>query len=390
MTTELICMLLPTRESGPPKVLVIRSPVFPCISPSGWAHHTGMEHREILWVIRPVQGGMRTHVDSVLRHLDPRRWRLTAASSQSAGEVLRGDIPRALDRWVRLPSEWTGSPVAMMRAASRLRRISRGVHLCHAHGLRAGVLTRVSGMGVPVVISLHNLLKGALSLATARLLADHPATRVHAVSQAVARSLEPGSVDVIGNGWRSVPRVRRRTGDRCRLLCVSRLAPEKGVHLLLQALHQVGGGDWTLQVVGDGPLRGQLERLSESLGLSPRTGFAGWIEDVTAHYSSADILVVPSLREGAGLVVAEGMSAGLAVVATTAGGIPEMITHRRTGWLVEPGDPEGLASALRTLMSDPQLRLKLGEAARKEAESRPRWEDTVERIESIYEDLISV
>lgn len=335
-----------------------------------------------------MQGGMRTHVNSVLGCLDSRRWRVTVASCQSRKEVLRGAAPRAVDGWVRLPQGWTGSLVALVRAALKLRRVSGGVSLCHAHGLRAAVLVRVSRMDIPTLISLHNLLGGAISVGAARLLADHPATRVHAVSHAVARSLHPWSVEVIPNGWRQVLNVERRTGGPCRLLCVSRLSPEKGVHLLLEALGRLDEDSWVLEVVGDGPMRGTLERLSDSMGLSGRIEFAGWVQDVTPYYAGADILVVPSLREGAGLVVAEGMSGGLAVVATTAGGIPEMITHGRTGWLVEPGDAEQLARALQALMCNPDERWGMGEAARQEAERRPRWEDTAEDIQCIYEDLI--
>lgn len=337
-----------------------------------------------------MRGGIRTHVNSILGCLDPRRWRVIVASCQGPGEVLKGEVPRALGGWVPLAKGWTVSPVALARAALRLRRAAGEISLCHAHGLRAAVLVQLSGVGIPTLISLHNLLQGVLSVRTARFLADRPATRVHAVSHAVASSLQPGSVEIIPNGWRQVPGVGQRAGGPCRLLCVSRLAQEKGVHLLLEALNRIDGqrDGWILELVGDGPMRPTLEKYAEEAGLSPRIEFAGWVENVTPHYTSADILVVPSLREGAGLVVAEGMSAGLPVLATRAGGIPEMIAHRRTGWLVEPGDAGELASALQALMSNPDQRRQLGDAARKEAAGKPRWEDAMEDIQCIYEDLI--
>ena len=165
------------------------------------------------------------------------------------------------------------------------------------------------------------------------------------------------------------PRDRSAAEDGCaRILAVGRLLPLKGHALLLEAAAQLlaGGAHLQVTIVGDGPERARLERLSRELGIESHVRFAGAVgrDKLAGHYSEADIFCLPSFAEGVPVVLMEAMAAGLPVVATRVGGIPELVRDEETGLLVYPGRPDLLADALRRLMESGPLRRSLSEAGR--------------------------
>ena len=159
-----------------------------------------------------------------------------------------------------------------------------------------------------------------------------------------------------------------RSGAALRVLTVARLERRKGVDQLLEALAAVrrDGLDARLSVVGDGPERERLERLSATLGLTPAVEFAGAVagEQVAGHYRDADVFCLPSHAEGVPIVLMEAMAARLPVIATRIAGIPELISDGESGLLVPPGDPGALATALARV-SDRDLADRLGESGRR-------------------------
>ncbi|MEW6251303.1 MAG: glycosyltransferase family 4 protein, partial [Planctomycetota bacterium] len=150
---------------------------------------------------------------------------------------------------------------------------------------------------------------------------------------------------------------RRRAGVRPRVLCVGRLSAEKGHQVLFQALSalRARGVDLDCTLVGDGPQRAALMAESTALGLSDRVRFAGGLEldQVLEHYGQADVLVLSSLSEGVPVVLMEAMALGCPVVATSVGGVPELVRNRETGLLVPPGNPRELADALQWVLDHP-------------------------------------
>lgn len=146
-----------------------------------------------------------------------------------------------------------------------------------------------------------------------------------------------------------------------RLVCVARLEARKGHGVLLQALRRLcdEGLPATLTLVGDGGLRPSLEREVRALGLADRVRFAGWADGaaVARALAEARVAVLPSFAEGLPIVLMEAFAWGRAVVATDVAGIPELVRHGESGWLVRPGDVGALARALREALqaSDEQL-----------------------------------
>lgn len=165
------------------------------------------------------------------------------------------------------------------------------------------------------------------------------------------------------------------TGDAeasSRILCAARLTREKGVDVLLQAFTLIAGDvpDALLEIAGDGPERGALERMAGELGIAERVRFHGWIpaDGMPGFYCRSLVAVLPSrVEEGLGMVLVEAGLAGCALVGSDLGGIREMVQPGRTGILVPPEDPEALAVALRTLLGEADEASRLGANARREA-----------------------
>jgi len=118
-------------------------------------------------------------------------------------------------------------------------------------------------------------------------------------------------------------------------------------------------------LVGDGPHRPALEEQVRALGLDGRVLFAGARDDVARMLAAADLFVLPSLTEALPTVLAEAMAAGRPIVATTVGGIPEMVRHGEAALLVPPADPGALAAAVCRLLANPRQAAAMGRSGRR-------------------------
>lgn len=184
---------------------------------------------------------------------------------------------------------------------------------------------------------------------------------------------------------RAVMRRDLLAGDRFVVLLVAQLIKAKGVDVLLRALTRLPDHVVTW-VVGDGEEGDRLRCLARELGVTRRVRFFGYQADVSDFMQGADCLVVPSLwQEAVGLVVLEGMSTGLPVIGSAVGGIPEFIDDGRAGFLVEAGNVSQLAERIGQLASDPDLRTRLGLAARTAALARFAPERRLGDHLSLYE-----
>ena len=167
---------------------------------------------------------------------------------------------------------------------------------------------------------------------------------------------------------------------------VAQLKPEKGLSTFLEAAAQVSPllPNVRFLVVGDGLLRGELEALAEHLGVGGRVRFLGFRSDARALVELLDVLVVPSLSEGTPLVVLEAMAAGIPVIASAVGGIPDQIRHEKEGLLVPPGDSTALGEALLGLLRNPARARDLGEAGHQRWATEFNHSTMVLRVEAVY------
>jgi glycosyltransferase involved in cell wall biosynthesis len=205
------------------------------------------------------------------------------------------------------------------------------------------------------------------------------------VVQSLGRA--PAAAPIIPS-WTATPallalgeRRERVAGRPPRLLYLGWLEQEKGVGELLEACRLLApSNDFTLTIAGEGHYSDTARETARSNGLSDRVVFAGWLDEpaVRDSLASHDILILPSWFEGLPNVMIEAMSAGLAVVTTRVGSIPDYVTHEEHALLVEPRDSRALAGAMARLIADPELRDRIAVAGRKMAASRFRVENAVD------------
>ena len=271
--------------------------------------------------------------------------------------------------------------------AGHLRRLGAGVLCCHGYKPDILGLLAARRARVPVVSVSHGwtaaTLKVRLNEAVDRLCL-HGMDRVVCVSEGQARKVRragvsPGRVDVIHNAIDPSrytddhdPTVRGRLlslfPDPPRLIvgAAGRLSPEKGYGVLVEAASILACDHPDVGFVhfGDGPLRGDLARRVEALGLGRRFVFGGFRSDLNRVFRHLDLFVLPSFTEGLPVVVLEAFASGIPVVATAVGGTPEVVDDGVNGLLVAPGDPSSLARRIGELLNDDPARRAMGARGR--------------------------
>lgn len=182
-----------------------------------------------------------------------------------------------------------------------------------------------------------------------------------------------------------------RQDEKINILYVGRFTADKQIDTLLQALTLVAERFNNIRfiLVGAGP---ELEKISKWAENYPDTLLPGRVryDQVSPYYQMADLFVTASTRENRPLTIQEAMSCGVVVVAPAKGGIVDQIQHGETGWLVQPDDPQGLAEAVLHLTENPELRLKLGKAARQRVENFHSWEYAARAMTRVWESLLTV
>ncbi len=188
-------------------------------------------------------------------------------------------------------------------------------------------------------------------------------------------------------------KVRKELGlplDRPVVGLVARLDHRAKGHLeLLQAL-SILKDRYTIHalMVGGGRRQEEMQQLAASLGLADIVHFLGNRRDVPELLAALDIFVLPSHNEGVSLAVLEAMAAGLPVIVSEVGGLPEIVKHEETGLLIPPKDPEALARSLARLLENPELAHRLGQKAREHVQEKYSLERLAQVVNAMYDDLV--
>ncbi len=350
-------------------------------------------------------GGAERHVVDLAVALHQKGYEVAVACSVSgslARPLVEAGVPvrPLLDRKVKRR--------VSLAYARGLRRLVKGARfdLIHAHVYASAAVAALAslGTGVPLVLTEHTeaLWQGRMARSVSRFVYGR-ARRIIAVSSVIRRRLVkrdgvppdlitvvPNAVGAVAGAAATSPELPAGLGKGPLVGVVARLQPEKGVDHFLKAAARVAPlvPEARFIVVGDGPLRGELGALTKRLGVGERVCFLGFRSDAREITSLLDVLVVPSLTEGAPLVVLEAMAAGVPVAASSVGGIPDQIRHEREGLLVAPGDAEALGEAILGLLRDPAYARSLGEAGRRRAGSEFGYGTMVQRIEDVYRKVL--
>lgn len=341
-----------------------------------------------------VAGGLRRRGLEVVI-VGPRR-RLGSARREEVdgfsvfrvGHPLLEGVPFLADAWAAIELFW-------------LNKCQRP-HLwhCHIFGRRHRALSWAAGAGGwPLLASLHLVLPDYLPAAGGRRSLSallRRAFHVTAASRASldqARLLFPEIDDRCSVVWYGISSSDGALASSYPLpsrpyaLCASRLAPYKGLDILLMAFARMRERRHDLQLVlcGRDQTRGGLSRFAGTLGLQDDVLFAGELPrpDVSRLLENCLFFAIPSRRENLPLALLEAMAAGKPAVAARVGGVPELVSHGQDGLLVEPGDVEGLADAMTALASNAELRENLGRRARQRC-SIFDWDRAAQSYAELY------
>ena len=299
----------------------------------------------------------------------------------------------------------------------------------------------VSGYGFPIALKKHNLKKPFVHVVHGPLLDEYEqalhthqgfrgklanmfmkrlaglekktaqqATLIVSVSKYSADKIvkyynvDAGKIRVVPNGVdtkrfkseENAAEIRQQLGlgDAPCLLFVGGLVPRKGLPYLIEAAKKVVQEKANAQflIVGDGPLRTQLNDAIASAGLGRNFRFLGSVKDseLPKIYNCADVFVLPSVQEGQGIVLLEAQASGVPVVAFDAGGVKEAVRDRETGLLVKPGDTDGLAEALINLLNNKQSRETLGQNGREYVNANYTWDVTTKKMLEVYREALNM
>lgn len=226
------------------------------------------------------------------------------------------------------------------------------------------------------------------------VISSHTAEEVRRVApEADVRAIPFGAAVEPADGSESWQ--PRREDEPFRILFVGRLVERKGVGVALHALARLNDGAYRLRVVGEGPEGRGLQELASKLGVANRVEFTGRVDDVQLRreLDACDLFVLPAIEdakgdvEGLGVVLIEALLHRKPVVASRSGGIRDIVEDGRTGLLVEPGDADALAVAIRRLRDDPALSVELATAGKAFVEERFSWERIVGDLVELYEQV---
>jgi glycosyltransferase involved in cell wall biosynthesis len=370
----------------------------------------------VLMLVASSRGGGAANVRDLATNLDRSDYAIQVAMPEDGGNVQQADFAT-----LGIPFHVVDIAAGLSPSAlAQIRRWLATVDLLHVQGARAALFGRLAALGLSrrprIVYSIQGFAapfypfpRRQILLGVERALA--PAVdRFVAVSHAEKQALievgvaTPERIAVIWNGidvarYAGVrtDRAALRAGlgvpvDGTLLMTACRLYKPRDFDTLLQAMRQVvdACASAHLVIVGDGPLRGEIEAQISALDLTGHVTLAGWRRDMPAVYQASDLFVLTTWGwEGLPLSIAEAMAAGLPVVATRAGGIPEIVVEHETGLLVERRDPAGLAAALQTMAQDADLRRRAGEAGRQRAARHFDLHRMVEETTVVYRQVLA-
>ena len=284
----------------------------------------------------------------------------------------RNDVPGALRFWRSLQRE--------------------NFSIVHLHfGGRAAPFVVRSALRTKIVRHLHD---NGIEAGTPGPIRIPPwmADRVVALSRSVAANVVGMRPRVVYYGI-EIPKEARQPRNVCRptvLGVAGRLVPIKGIVYLIRALAHLRQDlpDVCLEIAGAGPDQEALRQETRVLGLCNAVRFVGWQTDIWPWLARWEIFVQPSLAEGFGMAALEAMAAGLPVVGTSAGGLPELIEDSCTGYVVPPADPTALAVRLRELLLNADRRTAMGAAGQARVQEYFSADRMAVEFAGIYDEVL--
>jgi len=358
---------------------------------------------KIMLLVPPAEGGMAEHVLSLLRGLDRGRFQLSLACSTRgalANQAKALGVPCYL-----LPISSIRNPVKSVWATMQFARLvgKEQPDIIHAHswsaGMAAALALRFIRPHPALLCTLHSFpAQSIFSRGTVNRVAD-ACDKIISVSRSLTELLNKSQLEktvIIPNGiafpesYPSPAEAREKLGlpqDTAIVGAVARLAPQKGIEVLLEAASRLDKVHFA--VLGEGPLRNRLESRRCELSLGDRFHLLGHRLDAKVLLPAFDMLAIPSLSEGAPLIALEAMAAGCPIIASRLDSLEEIITEGKTGLLVNPADPKALADALGYLFANPHIAASFSRTGTEHCRQKYTLEQMTQQVMTLYDNLVA-
>lgn len=347
----------------------------------------------LLGTAQPEGNGIARVVAALAAGLDPAKYHVHAWFLGPSGPLVE-DL-QAAGASARSMEWWRGirDPVGAYRFWRCLHKHDFAIVHQHFGARSVRQLIRLSS-DAPVIVNLHGRISEPGSSGGVPV-AVQGADLIIAASRAVALEIPELKSIVVHYCVESRKEfcaevANSRTSTVIGAAC--RLVPLKGILDLIRAVASLSPEFPTLrlEIAGDGPQREELEKEAGRLNLTGRVHFLGWQRDLSSIFRGWDIFAMPSLTEGLPMATLEAMAEGLPVVATSVGGLPELVEDGQTGYIVPPSDVTALSGRLRLLILDSKLRRTMGAAGRERARDHFSADRMVREIAAIYDSLLRV
>lgn len=270
--------------------------------------------------------------------------------------------------------------------------------IVHTHLFTADIWGTLAArkLGLPTVSTEHNInLEYGVLRTLVKRWWGRRSDRYAACSEAVKNYMLDTyaitkTITVIPNGipvatFSALPPIR--DGAPWRLVIIGRLVEQKGHAVALRALAQLKDVRWELKIVGDGPLKKDLQNLATELHIADRVTFSSFTNSVETVLRDSDLVLIPSLWEGLGVVAREAMAAGRLVLASDTGGLSESVSSAETGWLVVPGNIFAWKERLQHCFEYPEENMVLTRVAKEYALEHFDVAEMIKKYSDVYKSL---
>ena len=372
------------------------------------------EKYNLLYLVAPSMGGIKTHIISLVRGLDKEKFSIHVMGPPNLIRDLKGI------EGVKCYEFNIGNMGKVPVLVSNIVRVFRfinneNIQIAHFHGFKASIIGCLACMALKcktrTIVTVHNFIDNKTAGIFNRL-AYNIGIRIIikntdiciTVSKALARTISSinkltsgNRIHVVYNGidttaFRPVSNTylyRKNIGynkEHILIGSVCRLVKGKGLDFLIEsiALLKQRGVNAILLIAGDGPYKETLIDYCKDLNVWSNVRFFGYIHNIQDFYNALDIFVLPTLSEGLGISILEAMAAGKPVIATRVGGVPEIVTNRYNGILIRPADSKAIADALMYYMRNPQDKGLHGIRGQDTIENKFTCHNMIKQTQDIY------
>ena len=370
---------------------------------------------KVMHILRPAEGGMKNHVENLLKYIDPNIYQPILVCPATVAAKMETDC-----KVYNLELTDGIAPTKDIKILKKLINIINieKPDIVHTHGTKAGIFGRLaakrSGENICTVSTVHNFiyqfptswLKGRLFSYFQRQLVP-PADHYIAVSSSLAKNtcfhenIPKDKMSVVYNGvdlknfemildCNAAKEALHLDIKEPLVGVIARLIPQKGVQHFLKIAEIVSKRLPGCQflIIGSGPQRDALVDQAYDMGIEARIIFCGYRKDIPMMLPIINVLVIPSLSEGLSITALEGMASRRPIVAYNTGGLSELIINEETGLAFKKGDINGLANGVLELLIHRQKAERLGNTARKLVEEKFTLDKMIADTEKIYEKLL--